>query len=65
MNNNPYDQAVLKAQEAAIRLKAYFPYRICWYAVHPESCEYETGATPTRRQPNDMARKGWDVFVVG
>ncbi len=61
---NPYETATLKAQENAQRLKAYFPFRIVWYAVHPESCEFETGATPTKRQANDMARKGWDVFIL-
>lgn len=53
-----------KMQNEMNRLKQYFPYRIVWGAVNPETLEYVTGATPTKRQANDYARKGHHVYTM-
>lgn len=66
MNNtkSTLDDIMSKAQADAIRLKQYFPFRICWFAVNPASLEYEANATTTRAKANALAKKGWNVFIV-
>ena len=43
------------------RLKSYFPFRIIYGAIHPETAEWRTGAVTTMREPNRLAREGWKV----
>ena len=45
-----------------IRLKQYFPYRVCFGAV--KDGEFQTGATFNMRKPNKLARDGWHVEVA-
>lgn len=45
------------------RLKQYFPFRIVWGAISPTG-EWRCSANPTKRQANDLARKGWTVYFV-
>lgn len=45
-----------------MRLRQYFPYRNVWCAT--KDGQWEVGATLTKRVPNDLARKGWQVFKV-
>lgn len=51
-----------KTEAELIRLKQYFPYRHIWCA-HKEG-EWVTGATLDKREPNRLARNGWQVFTV-
>ena len=44
------------------RLKAYFPYRVVWGAIHPETQEWVASANTTKRQMNSYVRNGWIVF---
>lgn len=44
------------------RLRQYYPYRHIWCAC--KDGEWQVGATLTRREPNKMAREGWQVFAV-
>lgn len=46
------------------RLKGYFPYRIVYGALDPETNEYETGAVTTMREPNKLLRKGYEVYKL-
>ena len=46
------------------RLKAYFPYRVVWGAIHPETHEWVASANTSKRQMNSYVRKGWTVFQV-
>lgn len=66
MNNTKLtlDEITAKAQADAVRLKQYFPFRICWFAVNHSSLEYEANATTTKARANNLARKGWNVFIV-
>lgn len=57
-------EALNKMQAEMNRTKDYFPFRIVWGAINPETLEYVTGANPTKRQANDMARKGYHVYTI-
>ena len=46
------------------RLKAHFPYRVVWGAIHPETHEWVASANTSKRQMNSYVRKGWTVFQV-
>lgn len=51
-----------EAQVAELmRLKAYFPYRIVYGALHPATGEWRCNAVVTMREPNKLARAGWSV----
>lgn len=43
------------------RLKAWYPYRIVYGALHPETGEWRCGAVTTMHAPNKLARAGWSV----
>jgi len=58
------DEALAKMEAELKRLKAYFPFRIVWGALNPETLEFVTGANATKRQLNDYVRKGWNGYVV-
>ena len=47
------------------RLKQYFPYRVVWGAIHPDTNEWFASANTTKRQMNAYVKKGWVVFQVG
>ena len=47
-----------------LRLKQYFPFRICWAAKHPETLEFIVNATTTMHKPNAYARKGYAVIIA-
>jgi len=51
--------------EEVQRLKAYFPYRLCWGAWNPQNRE-ETfqGADYDKRRFNARLRKGWIGFIL-
>ena len=52
-----------EAQTAEVlRLKAYFPYRICFGAIKGD--EFFSSTAVTMRKPNKLAREGWQVFVA-
>lgn len=53
----------IEQEEAIKRLKAYFPYRICWGAVNNNG-EFVTGADHTKQKLNSYLRKGWLVATV-
>jgi len=56
---------VLKTMETELkRLKSYFPYRIIWGAIHPDTLEFITSASSTKRQANDYIRKGYEVYIL-
>lgn len=55
--------ALAAMQKEMARLRAYFPYRIVWGALNPQTNEYVTGATAARHQPNNLARKGQEVYL--
>ena len=58
-------QALTEAQQSELaRLKAYMPFRIVWGAVNPDTKEFVCAASFTKRQANDYARKGWQVFIA-
>lgn len=63
MTHKTMDEALAAMKAECARLKAYSPYRIVWGAVQPDTLEVITGANPTKRQANDMARKGWHVYT--
>ena len=44
------------------RLKQYFPFRIAYAAVKDD--EFLSGAVPTMRVPNDLARRGYAVWTA-
>ena len=44
------------------RLKAYFPYRIC-YAAKREN-EFICSTAVTKRRPNDLVRQGYQVWLL-
>ncbi len=46
------------------RLKAYFPYRVVWGAIHPDTKEWVASANTTKRQMNSYVKQGWVVFQV-
>lgn len=46
------------------RLKSYFPFRIVYGAVNPQTSEWRCAAVTTMRQPNRLARDGWNVAVL-
>lgn len=49
-------------EKELVRLKQYFPARIIWCAHR--NGEWMTGANLDNREPNRMARQGWQVFKV-
>lgn len=59
-----FEDAELRITGAMRRLKAYYPFRIVWGAINPETFEIQTGANATRRQVNDYVRKGWRGFTL-
>lgn len=46
------------------RLKSHFPFRIVYGAINPATNEWQCGAVTTKRAPNDLARKGWQVWLL-
>lgn len=56
------EKLMLRGAADVTRLKGYFPYRICWFAFHPETLDYQSGANVTRRQVNDLIRKGYEAY---
>lgn len=44
------------------RLKQYFPFRIVYAAISPKG-EFECNTCTTKRIPNDLARKGYQVWT--
>lgn len=50
-------------QAELARLKAWFPFRIVYGAISPDGV-WESAAVTTMRQPNALARKGWQVWTV-
>ena len=56
--------AIEKMQTEMKRLKAYFPFRIVWGAINQVTQEFVVGANCTKRQVNDMIRKGWAGYVI-
>lgn len=46
------------------RLKAYFPFRIVYGAIQPETKEWKTAAVTTRHAPNRLAKLGWSVYIL-
>lgn len=44
------------------RLKQYFPYRVVWGAVHPDTKEWIASANTTKRQLNTYLKNGWIVY---
>lgn len=58
------NEVLEKMQAEMKRLKGYFPFRIVWGAVNPQTLEYETGASPTKRQVNAYVRKGWNGYTI-
>lgn len=47
------------------RLKAYFPYRICWGAFKPDApADTLSGADHTRRNLNTALRNGYAAFTL-
>ena len=44
-------------------LKGHFPFRIVYIAIAPDGT-YETGAVTTMRQPNKLARAGYQVATL-
>jgi len=45
------------------RLKAYYPFRIVYGALSP-SGEWQCGGVANKREPNRLARLGWQVFTI-
>lgn len=45
-----------------LRLKMYFPFRICYGAL--KGTEFVTGAVVTKRRPMRFARAGWHVEIA-
>lgn len=58
------EEVKAKMDRELARLKMYFPYRICWGAINPETAEYVTGCNVTKAQVNKYLRKGWTCFVM-
>ncbi len=46
------------------RLKSWRPFMVVYGAINPATGEWLCAAVPTKRIPNDLARKGWQVFIV-
>ena len=58
------NDALVKMEAELKRLKAYFPFRIVWGAINPDTLEYVTGASATKRQLNGYLRKGWNGYQM-
>ena len=58
------EQAIEKVNKELARYKVYFPYRIAWGAINPETNAVECGCSKTRRTVNDYIRKGWECYVL-
>lgn len=58
------DDQLAKLQVALNRVKLYYPYRIVWGYVDPDTFEIVTSANVTKRQANDMMRKGYHIYTV-
>jgi hypothetical protein len=43
-------------------LKAHFPFRIVYGALR--NGEWQAGAVTSKRIPNQLARKGWQVWLL-
>jgi len=46
------------------RMRASFPYRIAYGALHPTTGEFVASAVTSRRIPNKLAREGWHVWTM-
>lgn len=47
------------------KLKAYFPYRICWGGFKPDNHnDTLTGADLTKRRYNKALRDGYTCFII-
>lgn len=75
MSEQPKDAArnavtpATEAEKAAIaedlrRVKGYFPFRIVWGYLDPETRCPVVGANVTKRQMNDAIRAGREVFTL-
>jgi hypothetical protein len=53
-----------KQIEELRRMKSYFPYRIIYGAINPQTGEWIASAVPTMRVPNRLLREGWQVFTL-
>lgn len=42
----------------------HFPFRIVYGALHSRTGEFRCSAVFNMRQPNKLAREGWQVFTV-
>jgi hypothetical protein len=60
---NTTNQLTATQREEIIRLKQYFPFRICYGAI--KDGEFIAGAVVTKHQPNRLARQGWHVEIAG
>jgi len=45
-------------------LKAHYPYRVVWCAKHPQTGDFQCGASATKRYVNDLVRKGYEGATV-
>ena len=44
------------------RLKQYFPFRVIYGAL--KDGKFESGAVSSKRIPNQLAREGWQVWIL-
>lgn len=58
------EEAEARINAAMTRLKAYYPFRVVWGAINPETLEVMTGANATRRQVKAYMRKGWNGYIL-
>ena len=52
-------------QAELVRMKQYFPFRIVFGALNPETGEFSVHARKTARPMNEFLRKGWLVWKAG
>lgn len=58
------EEAEAKLRDELVRIKAYYPFRIVWGAINPETLETVTDASATRKQVNAYMRKGWNGYAL-
>lgn len=46
------------------RIKAYFPYRIVWGQINPQTGEFSAHGTLDKRAMNKAARSGMLIFRI-
>lgn len=57
-------EAEAKINAEMTRLKAYYPFRVVWGTINPETLETVTGASATRKQVNAYMRGGWIGYIL-